>query len=78
MEIMFEDLNYETQKKLLEEAGVGAPEEMGWDINPIAIIEFDDDDDNSEDDFLGEKVIDDQYDDGEEDQQEDADDNSAY
>jgi len=49
MEIMFEDLNYETQKKLLEEAGVGAPEEMGWDINPIAIIEFDDDDDNSED-----------------------------
>lgn len=37
-EIYFGNLNEETQKALLNAAGIQAPEEANWDIFPIAII----------------------------------------
>lgn len=40
MEIMFNDLTHEAQKRLLKEAGITSPEEMNWDIIPVAVIEF--------------------------------------
>lgn len=44
MKIMFEDLTYEAQMRLLAEAGVESPNETGWDINPIAIINLEKED----------------------------------
>jgi ABC-type glycerol-3-phosphate transport system substrate-binding protein len=41
MEIMFDDLNEEAQKKLLDEAGVSRPEDMNWDDIPIAVVQLD-------------------------------------
>lgn len=49
MRIMFDDLNEEAQKRLLDEAGIESPEEAGWDVEPIAIIDFDGDDDTEYD-----------------------------
>jgi hypothetical protein len=40
MEIMFDDLIPEAQEKLLKEAGISTPEEMGWDENPIAFVDL--------------------------------------
>lgn len=37
-EIYFRDLKPEVQKKLLEEVGVGTPEEMNWDVFPITTV----------------------------------------
>lgn len=37
-EIYFRDLNEETQKALLNAAGIQNPEEANWDVFPIAII----------------------------------------
>ena len=43
MEILFDDLTEDAQKRLLEEAGVSKPEDMYWDEVPVAIVEFIDD-----------------------------------
>jgi hypothetical protein len=40
VKIMFEDLTYEAQVRLLSEAGVSSPKEMKWHILPVAIVEF--------------------------------------
>ena len=40
MEIYFDDLTEEAQKRLLECAGVEKPEDMNWDVFPITVIEF--------------------------------------
>jgi hypothetical protein len=40
MKIMFEDLTFEAQMRLLAEAGVELPREMGWHVAPVAIAEF--------------------------------------
>ena len=49
MRIMFDDLKEEAQNRLLAEAGIESPEEMGWVVELIAIIDFDDDDDTEYD-----------------------------
>ncbi|MHC4192587.1 MAG: hypothetical protein ACYSP9_00245 [Planctomycetota bacterium] len=40
MKITFEDLTFEAQMRLLAEAGVESPREMGWHVTPVAIAEF--------------------------------------
>jgi hypothetical protein len=40
MKIMYEDLTYEAQVRLLDEAGVSSPAEMKWHIVPIAVVDF--------------------------------------
>jgi hypothetical protein len=40
MKIMFEDLTYEAQVRLLDEAGVSSPVEMKWHIVPITVVNF--------------------------------------
>lgn len=59
MEIMFDDLTYDAQKRLLKEAGVTAPEEMNWDEVPVAVVEFEKDENDSEEDFIEEEFFDD-------------------
>ena len=66
MEIMFEDLTPEAQKRLLREACVLRPEDMDWDELPVAIVEFSDaehefKDNDFDDDDLHEDIYDDQY-----------------
>ena len=43
MEIMFDDLIPEAQKRLLKETDVSAPEDMNWDIYPVVIVDFKED-----------------------------------
>ena len=40
MKIMFDDLTYEAQVRLLSEVGVSSPKEMRWDIFSVAVVEF--------------------------------------
>lgn len=40
MKIMFDDLKFEAQMQLLNEAGVESPSEMGWHIMPVAVVNF--------------------------------------
>jgi hypothetical protein len=40
VEIMFDDLIEGKKKEILKEFEIGDPEEMNWDIAPIAIIEM--------------------------------------
>ena len=40
MEIMFDDLVESKKKEVLKEFEIGDPEEMNWDIVPIASIEI--------------------------------------
>ena len=60
MEIMFDDLNPEAQKRLLREFGVSSPEEMNWDNSPVAYADVrdqePDDDYDEEYDFDEEDV----------------------
>ena len=42
MEIMFEDLTHDAQKRLLREACVSSHKDMDWDELPVAIVEFSD------------------------------------
>ena len=49
MKIMFDDLTKDAQMRLLDEVGVDDPEEMGWDIKPVAVISFEDEDEDDED-----------------------------
>jgi len=62
MEIMFDDLTYEAQKRLLEEAGVSSPEEMDWDTIPVAVVKFGAHGRNPHDDVLDEDILDETYD----------------
>ena len=39
IEIMFDDLLKSKKKEILKEFELGNPEEMNWDIVPIAIVE---------------------------------------
>jgi len=41
-EIMFSDLTPEAQKKLLRAFHVRSPEDMNWDVVPIAVIPIED------------------------------------
>jgi len=38
---MFDDLTYEARMRLLDEAGVESPNERGWNIMPVAVVDFD-------------------------------------
>lgn len=40
MRIMFEDLTYEAQVRLMDEVGISSPAEMGWYTVPIAVVNF--------------------------------------
>jgi hypothetical protein len=40
MRIMFEDLTYEAQVRLLDEAGISSPVEMRWHILPVAFVDL--------------------------------------
>jgi hypothetical protein len=51
MEIMFDDLNEDAQKRLLDEASVSRPEDMHWDEVPVAVVEFSEDHELNEDNF---------------------------
>jgi hypothetical protein len=51
MEIMFDDLTEDAQKRLLDEAGVSKPEEMHWDEIPVVVVEFREDHELNEDNF---------------------------
>lgn len=39
LEIFFSDLTEDAQRRLLEFEGVESPEEMNWDVVPLAIFE---------------------------------------
>jgi hypothetical protein len=39
VEIMFDDLVESKKEDILKEFEIGDPEEMNWDITPLAIIE---------------------------------------
>jgi hypothetical protein len=39
IEIMFDDLVETKKEEILKEFEIGNPEEMNWDIAPIAIVE---------------------------------------
>lgn len=39
MEIYFDNLKEETQKELLDNAGISSPEEANWDVFPVAVVE---------------------------------------
>ena len=58
MEIMFDDLTEDAQKRLLDEAGVSKPEEMHWDEIPVAVVEFSEDDHELEEDNFSEDIYD--------------------
>lgn len=68
MKIMFDDLTKEAQIRLLEEVGVDDPEEMGWDIKPVAVVTFEEDEDEGHWDYDDddEDFVDYGYDDDEE------------
>ena len=61
MEIMFDDLTEDAQKRLLDEAGVSKPEEMHWDEIPVAVVEFSEDDHELEEDNFSDDIYDDGY-----------------
>ncbi len=52
VKIMFEDLTYEAQKRLLAEAGVESPREMDWDVRPVAVIDLGKEDGDPGSNFL--------------------------
>ena len=62
MEIMFNDLTIEAQKRLLDEAGVSRLEEMDWDTIPVAVVEFREDVHDLNEDDLAEDFYDYVYD----------------
>ena len=62
MEIMFDDLTPEAQKRLLREAGVSKPEDMHWDEVPVAVVEFKEDDHEFDDDDFSDDLYNGGYD----------------
>jgi hypothetical protein len=64
MEIMFDDLTEDAQKRLLKEANVSLPEEMDWDTIPVAEVKFDEDEpEDDEEEFEAEPAVEDDEDD---------------
>jgi len=70
MEIMFDDLTYEAQERLLSLAGISSPEEMNWDSVPIAVVEFEDAVFEDDDEEVPDDIEDEEYDE-EDDEEED-------
>ena len=62
MEIMFDDLTFEAQMRLLGAAGVASPSEMNWDLVPVAIVRLEDEGNDSDGDFLVEGFFGETYD----------------
>jgi len=62
MEIMFDDLTYEAKARLLDAAGIASPEEMNWDLVPVAIVRLEDEGHDSDRDFLVEGFFGDSFD----------------
>ena len=56
MQIMFNDLTHEAQKKLLAEAGVTSPEDMHWDTVPVVVVELRKDNHGLDEDDLTNEV----------------------
>lgn len=48
MEIYFSNFNEETQKAILEMAGISDPKEANWDVFPITFIDIERCDDSNE------------------------------
>ena len=65
MEIMFDDLTEDAQKRLLDEAGVSKPEDMHWDEIPVAIVELSEAKHELEEDDFSESIYDYGYDEDE-------------
>ena len=65
MEIMFDDLTEDAQKRLLDEAGVSKPEDMHWDEIPVAIVEFSEAKHELEENDFSESIYDYGYDEDE-------------
>ena len=69
MEIMFDDLTEDAQRRLLKEANVSLPEEMDWDTIPVAEVKFDlvdeEDSEEYEDELLDDSDDDFDFDDEE-------------
>ena len=61
MEIMFDDLTEDAQKRLLDEAGVSKPEDMHWDEIPVAVVEFSENDHELEEEDFSDDIYDDSY-----------------
>jgi hypothetical protein len=57
MEIMFDDLTEDAQRRLLKEANVNSPEEMDWDTIPVAEVKFDQGDQEDEEDYEDEEKL---------------------
>ena len=60
MEIMFDDLTEEAQKRLRKETPVSEPEEMDWDTIPVAEVKFDLDDAEESEEFEADPLDDDE------------------
>jgi hypothetical protein len=61
MEIMFDDLTDDAQRRLLKEANVSSPEEMDWDTIPVAEVRFDQGDpEDEEEEYEDNAVLDDE------------------
>jgi len=58
VKIMFEDLTYEAQVRLLNEADVSSPKEMKWHILPVAVAEFEKKDPALREEDFGEDIYD--------------------
>ena len=59
MEIMFDDLTEDSQKRLLAEAGVSSPEEMSWDTIPVAVVDLTEEEHGlDDDDFMDDDMYD--------------------
>jgi hypothetical protein len=63
MEIMFDDLTFEAQERLLKEAGVSKPEDMHWDTSPVAVVDLREDNHELDDEDFADDIYDGGYDD---------------
>ena len=52
LELYYNDLTPEAQKKYLKVQGVSDASELNWEVSPIAIIEVEDEDKQFENDFI--------------------------
>ncbi len=59
MEIMFDDLTDDAQRRLLKEANVSSPEEMDWDTIPVAEVKFDQEEREEEEEYEEADALDD-------------------
>jgi len=61
VKIMFEDLTYEAQVRLLNEADVSSPKEMKWHIFPVAVVEFEEKGHTLSEEDFADNIYDDDY-----------------